>query len=148
MNSPATTPITQASPFTYGVTINLAGVVGQTATGQIIFGDDSDFVLYDILIATDQDGLLIGNVTGQIPNNLRVQIKDNTAAREWYSQPLMRGVVAGQLLAHDRQEGMRIAITPKRQFMITVVNLTAVAIVVDFAFKGYKIFNRTPGLTN
>lgn len=137
-------PLGTQQPFIYSQTFNLTA---NAASSQLLILDnDSDFDLLAITAATDQDGTLTA-ATGpaQLPENFTLLITNQSTGRQFSNEPLRRGNLCGNAFAFVLPEGRPIRFQRKTQLQLQIQNLVAVAIVVQVAFKGYKILGTLPG---
>lgn len=137
-------PLELQMPFTYSFTFNLnANAAGNQI---LVLDNDSEFDLYAITAATDQDGTLTAAVGPvQLPENFSLLLTNQTTGRAMSSELLRRGNVCGNSFTNVLPEGRPIRFPRKTQLQMQILNLVAVPIVVQVAFKGYKVFNSLPG---
>lgn len=135
-------PISAQQNFWYALTFALQA--NASGSQVLILANDSEFDLYSLTAVTDQDATLTGNTQGQRPENFSLALKDLSSGRDFQSEAIRRGNIAGLTEFNVLAEGRPIRFPRKEQIQVTVNNLVAVAINVQITLHGYKIFTNFP----
>jgi hypothetical protein len=131
-------------PFLYSVTAENIAANGSTSK-TLVLGIDSEFELYGFEASTDQDIDLAdpaAAATSQ-PNVFNVFITDTSTGRNLMSEPIGRALICSNSTQNFTPEGVRIRFPRQEQFQFDFNNLTANPLTIQFALRGYKIFNPT-----
>lgn len=131
-------------PFIYSVKTDTIGGLGSTSV-TLVLGIDSEFELYGFEASTNQDINLASPATAATsqPNVFSVFITDTSTGRNFMTQPVGRALICSNSTQNFTPEGVRIRFPRQEQFQFDFVNLTGSDLTIQFALRGYKIFNPT-----
>jgi hypothetical protein len=133
-------------PFIYSIKTDAIGSLGSTSV-TLVLGIDSEFELYGFEASTNQDIADINAApqaaaTAQ-PNVFNVFITDTSTGRNFMTQPVSRALICSNSTQNFTPEGVRIRFPRQEQFQFDFNNLTTNSLTIQFALRGYKIFNPT-----
>jgi hypothetical protein len=134
----------QYQPFFPSVTVALLAVIGNAANPLLILPDDSEFLLSGFEAWTSQDPTLVTDLWFGPPDNFTVYMQIQSTGKYLSLEPLHRSVICGTTRMHYVPEVIPVRFPRKTQLLITIANLTAVAMNVQFVLKGYKAFQSLP----